>query len=391
MTTETELWAASGAMALTGRRSGPPLLCAGSPATALSDSLRALADLGVPDLPGIELLGERAALAGMRRNAPWSPGGAFRIVPAADGWLGLSLARSSDVDLLPALVEGAVGDPWVSVAEWSTRTPAVVAAARAQLLGLPAAEVPTAAPRQNRDPVLITEGGVRRATRRPLVVDFSALWAGPLCAHVLGLAGARVVKVESTSRPDGARNGSAPFYDLLHAGHESVALDLARDTDMLRRMVARADVVIEASRPRALARFGLDARQEVQRGAVWVSITAAGRASDRVGFGDDVAAGAGLVAWEDATPLPAGDALADPLTGIAAAAAAMRALGRGRGALLDVSMHDVCAAAAVETRIGRPDVAPAEPTARTPVGQAASLGRDTAAVLSELAVTRTAL
>ena len=39
----------------------------------------------------------------------------------------------------------------------------------------------------------------------PLVVDLSALWAGPLCAHLLGLAGARVVKVESLGRPDGAR------------------------------------------------------------------------------------------------------------------------------------------------------------------------------------------
>jgi hypothetical protein len=44
---------------------------------------------------------------------------------------------------------------------------------------------------------------------------------------LLALAGARVVKVESTRRLDGARSGSSAFYDLLNAGKESVALDFA--------------------------------------------------------------------------------------------------------------------------------------------------------------------
>ena len=94
-----------------------------------------------------------------------------------------------------------------------------------------------------------------------LVVDLSSLWAGPLCAQLLTAAGARTVKVESTSRPDGARRGPAPFYDLLHAGQDSVALDFRdhRDVDRLRTLLAAADIVIEASRPRALAQLGIDA------------------------------------------------------------------------------------------------------------------------------------
>jgi crotonobetainyl-CoA:carnitine CoA-transferase CaiB-like acyl-CoA transferase len=59
----------------------------------------------------------------------------------------------------------------------------------------------------------------------------------------------------------------------------------------LAALVAAADIVIEASRPRALAGFGLDAAAAVEQGTVWASITAAGRSSARVGFGDDVAAG----------------------------------------------------------------------------------------------------
>lgn len=126
------------------------------------------------------------------------------------------------------------------------------------------------------------------------MVDFSALWAGPLCAHLLGLAGADVIKVETPDRPDGARRGHPGFYRLLHAGHRSVVLDPAtpRGRDALAALVASAGIVIEASRPRALGRWGLD---PAKTPATWISITAAGRSSDRVGFGDDVAAGAGLV------------------------------------------------------------------------------------------------
>ena len=147
-----------------------------------------------------------------------------------------------------------------------------------------------------------------------LVVDFSALWAGPLCAHLLGLAGARVVKVETPDRPDGARRGNPDFYRLLHGGHESVVLDptTTGGRRALALLVGAADIVIEASRPRALTRFGLDAGAAVASGTTWVSITAAGRSANRVGFGDDLAA-AGLVAYDsDDVPLFVGDALAEP-------------------------------------------------------------------------------
>ena len=58
------------------------------------------------------------------------------------------------------------------------------------------------------------------------MVDLSALWAGPLCGDLLARAGASVVKVESTQRPDGARRGSRAFFDLLNGRKRSVALDL---------------------------------------------------------------------------------------------------------------------------------------------------------------------
>ncbi len=130
--------------------------------------------------------------------------------------------------------------------------------------------------------------------------------------------------------------------------------------------MAAADIVIESSRPRALAGFGLDAAAAVEQGTIWVSITAAGRGSTRVGFGGDVAAGAGLVACDErGHPVFCGDALADPLTGLVAAELAMSAPRDGRGVLFDVSMAGVVAATLAAAQ-PRPAPAATAPPGRPP-------------------------
>lgn len=395
-------------MALTGRPDGPPLTSPGDPAGQVRRSLARFGRLvaertgAAPSLPDVALLGERAAVSGLRRNGPWSCGGAFRAVPTADGWIGLSLPRPTDLSLVPALVEAeGDADVWATVRAWATDRSTEVAVERARLLGLACTAIPlpgSAAP--GRDPVVTARGGLRRSRRdRPLVVDLTSLWAGPLCAHLLGLGGADVVKVESVRRPDGARGGPPAFFDLLHAGHRMVALDLPTPEGRaaLQALVERADLVLESSRPRALRQLGLEAEAVVDSGTSWLSITARGRDADMIGFGDDIAAGAGLQAWDRDEPLVCGDAIADPLTGVAAAEAAAEALLDDHARLVDVSMHDVTAAAAdgavephavrwhddtwwVECAAGEFPVA--EPTARTPSGRAGDLGADTAEVLT---------
>lgn len=330
-------WAASGAMALTGRPDGPPLVAPGRPATAVRDALRRL---------GLEitgLLGERAAYAGLTRNGPWSCGGAMRIVPTYDGHLALSLARQADLDLVPALVERDVDEPWTAVERWAVGVPTADAAARVELLGLPGGAVPTEP--VTGSGVSATVLGSRKVADAPLVVDLSSLWAGPLCAHLLGLTGARVVKVESSQRPDGARRGPLPFFDLLHAGHDQLSLDFRDPShlDRLRELIAGADLVLEASRPRALRQLGIDAEEVVREGTSWLSITARGRGSDAIGFGDDVAACAGLVLRDGDDLITVGDAIADPLAGVAAAAAGREALRSTEARLIDVSMLHVAA------------------------------------------------
>jgi crotonobetainyl-CoA:carnitine CoA-transferase CaiB-like acyl-CoA transferase len=219
------------------------------------------------------------------------------------------------------------------------------------------------------------------------------------------------VLTSQPGRPDGARSGAPGFYDLLHAGHASVALDLTSPggRDALLRLIGQADLVLESSRPRALRQLGIDAEEAVAAGTSWLSITAYGRTgpwAGRVGFGDDVAAAAGLVvrdaeagadAGADAV-LPCGDALADPLTGVHAAVAAAAALRGERACLLDVSMREVTALAAPgpaephTVRRRSPDGWEVEtaggvfpvlaPRARRAARPAAPLGADTARTLA---------
>lgn len=334
-----EDWAASGAMTLTGRRHGPPLVSPGSPATSVRQALDRLR----VHLPG--LLGERAAYAGLGRRGPWSCGGAMRVLRTLDGHLALSLARPSDHALVPALVERRVDDAWTAVRAWAAGARISEAAERLLLLGLPGGAV---GERGRGEPVRTASLGTRSVQERPLVVDLTSLWAGPLCARLLRRSGARVVKVESRQRPDGARLGPAGFFDLLNHGSERLSIDIADPGDilLLRDLIATADLVLEATRPRALHQLGIDAERVVRDGTSWLSITACGRDSDAVGFGDDVAARAGMVIEDAGDLLPVGDALADPLTGAVAAAAASDALSSTEARLIDVSMLDAVAACA---------------------------------------------
>jgi crotonobetainyl-CoA:carnitine CoA-transferase CaiB-like acyl-CoA transferase len=246
----------------------------------------------------------------------------------------------------------------------------------------------------------------------PLVLDLSAMWAGPLCTQLLSLAGAHVVKLESTRRPDGARAARGGFFDLLNAGKRCAALDFAspEGRGRLRALLERADVVVEASRPRALEQLGIDAHALVRArpGLTWVSLTGYGRtgaAASRVAFGDDAAAAAGLCAATGSpdAPLFCGDAVADPLGGVYAAVAALASFRVGGGHLIDVSLSGVVAhllarpdrareaqvervCGGFEVRCGGARASVREPRARPAAGRASALGADTAAVFAKLGI-----
>ena len=408
---EIAAWARSGAMALCGRAEGPAL----GPPTGLVSKLQSVAGvlrdraaaLGRDvTLDPLALLVERAALLRLSRRGTTSCGRATRLLPTLEGWIAVTLSRDEDRELVNAWLERDDVRPRDETAMWEAitasvgHTPGVGLIERGILLGLPVALLPSS----RLDPILahsrlaplpltalrIGDDASPRP-RRPLVVDLSSLWAGPLCGSLLHLAGARVVKVESTSRPDGARDGDPRVFDLLNGGKECVALDLRvrAEQEVLAALIARADVVIEASRPRALEHLGIVATDAVQRGnpQVWVSITGHGRTGrrrSRVAFGDDAAVAGGLVVRDDHGPCFCADAIADPLTGIVAAAAALDALATGGRWLLDLSMANVAAYFAGPTLPVPAGVVAAAPQEQRVTTTARPLGADTEAVLAEL-------
>lgn len=280
---------------------------------------------------------------------------ACRMVRAADGWMALNLARPEDRDLVPAwLGRNGADDPWDAVETHLAGLGCSELVERAALLGLPAAQVgevrcdTVAAP-------LLPWGRQARRERTPRVVDLSALWAGPLCGAILATMGWTVSKVESVHRPDPTREATPEFARRLNGRKVHLSFDFTDPAGRarLRSLVEAADVLITGARPRAFEGLGLDPEAVfgANPGLVWVAVTGygwSGEASGRVAFGDDAAAAGGLVGWTDAAPHFLGDALADPVTGLAAAAGALRAFEQGGGVLVDVALARTAAGAAAQ-------------------------------------------
>jgi hypothetical protein len=362
--------------------------------------------MGMPaGLSGAMLMGERAALNGFAVPGGVSAGGGCRLYAARNGHVALTLARDDDRAMLPALFQDGGIDPYndaqIGAAFRAHDGAALVAQGR--MLGLAIArlgEVPVSPPCQ-----VTAEGATKARTGPLLVIDLSALWAGPLAAHLIGLTGAQVVKVESRNRPDRMREGDPALFARINQDKDNVALDLRKgaDREALVALIRRADVVIEAARPRALRQLGIDADALVRAvpGLVWMTITghgATGDACDWIGFGDDASVAGGL---SDALRTASGrigfggDACADPLTGIHAARLALERVRDGRAARMILSMSAIVAMALDSERqrdekalmadlqawgAAQREAFPA--TDVRPAGRVAAMGQDNAAWLA---------
>jgi len=304
---------------------------------------------GVP-VDAAELLTGRAALLGLSPQGRLSAGGATRLMRSSDGWCALTLSRLDDVDAVPALIESdATDDPWPAVERWIVEHASADVTTRARLLGLPVAALGETAATPPRIRTLAA-AAAPRGIDGLLVADLSSMWAGPLCGQLLARAGAIVVKVESRARPDGTRAGAPAFFDWMNSGKLSYAVDF-NEPSGLRQLLDAADIVIESSRPAALAHRGLGPTP--RDGRVWLRITGHGSDGERanwVAFGDDAAVSGGLVDGTDSEPVFCGDAIADPLTGLHAALETAESLHRGGGELIELSMAAVAATYAADER-----------------------------------------
>jgi CoA-transferase family III len=374
-------WGSSGLACLTGLPDGPAdfsragvLARAEHVAAAVGHRMRIAID-------ATGLLTGRAALLGLTRGGRVSAGGATRLLAARDGWCAITLSRPDDVSAVPALLQAddAPADPWPALQRWAATRPVSAITERTGLLDIPAAALGEAAAASPR----IRRMGSRAHAGEParlLVADLSSMWAGPLCGQLLARAGATVVKVESPRRPDGTRDGDRAFFDWINGEKLSYCLDFDGQADELRELLAVADIVIEGSRPAALARRRLGPDDIAPRaGRIWLRIS--GYDDPRPAFGDDAAVAGGLVGTAVDGPVFCGDAIADPLTGLDAALATVESLGRGGGELIHVSMAAVAATYAALPTAASVSDSPAPPPQAPPAsGPAAELGADNDAV-----------
>lgn len=407
-------WAGSGLMHLVGVESSAPQLCPvpfPSCANAVILALESLSGQVVSGLNGAQLLVERAAILGLNKQGFISPGGSCHILETRDGHIALNLARDIDWQQLNALFQREVIASWESVKLAVRREMTESLVRQGRLLEFAIAD---AQPGLDSNPIwfeIVSRGAVSSAQRRkPRVLDLSSLWAGPLCGHMLHRMGADVIKVESCQRPDGARMGNVAFFDLLNEGKSSICLDLQAEDGVqrLRNLISSCDIVIESSRPRALAQMGICAEDMVRDvpGLSWISITGYGRCDSQanwIAFGDDAAIAAGLsqIMYEACAEwCVVGDAISDPLTGLHAALAAWASWQVGGGHLIALSLcqtvaHCIAATAPEDLNFKRRyeewhrylrqhDIAPLPPRGRTAVSSAAFLGADNQRLLSQV-------
>jgi len=203
---------------------------------------------------------------------------------------------------------------------------------------------------------------------RPLsglrVLDMTAWWAGPCASHLLAVLGAEVIHIESAARPDGMRMiggmmaahyerwwEASPHFSYVNTNKLGVTLDLnkPRGRELLDRLIAECDAVIENFTPRVLDNFGVswEGVQRLNPRALMVRMPAFGLTGpwrDHTGFAQTMEQLSGL-AWltghvEDQPRIPRGPC--DPIAGMHGAVAFLVALAEratsGRGHHVESTM-----------------------------------------------------
>lgn len=209
----------------------------------------------------------------------------------------------------------------------------------------------------------------KRALDGVKVLDLSRVLAGPWSTQILADFGADVFKVEQPGKGDDTRAWGPPFLKLpdgrddpresayylcTNRNKRSAAIDLASKAgaDLIRRLAAEADVLVENFKVGGLAKYGLDYASiaAINPRIVYCSITGFGQTgpyAQRGGY-DFVAQGMGgfmsVTGEEDGGPLRAGVAMADLSTGNFATISILMALRHaertGEGQQIDISLLD---------------------------------------------------
>ena len=205
------------------------------------------------------------------------------------------------------------------------------------------------------------------------VLDLSRVLAGPWAGQILGDLGARVIKVERPGRGDDTRGWGPPYlkdgdggdtdqaayYLTANRNKESVAIDITRPEgqELVRKLAAECDVVLENFKVGGLKRYGLDyaSLAAINPRLIYCSITGFGQDgpyAERPGYDFLIQGLGGLMSITGQPdgepgggPVKAGVALTDITTGLYAAIAVLAAVNHrhqtGQGQHIDMALLDV--------------------------------------------------
>lgn len=192
------------------------------------------------------------------------------------------------------------------------------------------------------------------------VLELGTMYAAPTAGRMLRDFGAEVTKVEDPATGDYARHwtpqkdGLALGFVRLNTGKRSVGIDLrtADGRDLVRRLAATVDVVLESFRPGRLEEWGLsyEVLAEDNPGLLLTRVSGFGQTGpyrERPGFGTvaETASGFAFInGWPDSPPTSPPFGFADSIAGISAAMGTAMALYRrertGAGEVIDVALYE---------------------------------------------------
>jgi crotonobetainyl-CoA:carnitine CoA-transferase CaiB-like acyl-CoA transferase len=198
-----------------------------------------------------------------------------------------------------------------------------------------------------------------------LVVDFTRVVAGPACTQTLADFGAEVIKIENPDGGDDTRHyehadlaGESAAFVSLNRNKRGIALDLTKPEgcEVVRELIARADVVVENFSSGVMKKYGIDYASVAPGNPrlVYCSISAYGRQgpfASRPGFDPITQAESGFMSlngFPDGPPVRTGPPAVDLLTGMSACNAILLALTArdrlGRGQHVEVALFDIAVA-----------------------------------------------
>jgi benzylsuccinate CoA-transferase BbsF subunit len=199
------------------------------------------------------------------------------------------------------------------------------------------------------------------------IVDFAQVFAGPACTRILADLGADVIRFEAATRMDVTRNLiltdndgldhhwlRSSYFTIRNASKREMVIDLTKGEgrEIIRKLVAGADVVTESFTPRVMANFGFgyDSLKAIKPDIIMCSLSGYGQNGpmrDYAGYGMGLEPASGLssiTGYQGGPPIRSGLSFTDPYSGFVGAGAILTALQyrrrTGKGQYIDLSEQE---------------------------------------------------